>query len=101
MPLIRLQNKIVRIITQSVPRTRTESLYHDSGILPFDTLVKHRIGLLMFKLDKGLTPTSLNNLYTRNRDVHSYFTRQTLHFHTMRGKNEFIYSTFAFQSVYL
>lgn len=100
-PLIRLQNKIVRIITNSPPKTRTESIYRDSGILPFDTLVKHRIGLLMFKLHKGIAPKSLNNLYKRNQDVHSHFTRQTLHLHSMRGNNEFIYRTFIFQSVHL
>jgi len=100
-PLLRLQNKIVRIITNARSRTSTKSLYQDSGILPFDILVKHRIGLLMFKLNKGLAPTPLNNLYKQNRDVHTHFTRQTLHFHSRRGNNEFIYRTFVFQSVYL
>ena len=34
-----------------------------------------------------------------NKNVHTHFTRHAHHFHTMRGNSEFIYITFAFQSV--
>ena len=96
-PLVKLQNKIVRIITYSYHTT--EQLYTITRILPFKILVKQRIGLLMHKLSNGNVPKALQNLYKSNRDVHTHFTRQAHHFHSMRGNNEFIYRTFVFQSV--
>ena len=44
-PLVKLQNKIVRIITYSYHTT--EQLYTITRILPLKILVKQRIGLLM------------------------------------------------------
>ena len=49
-PLIKLQNKIIRVITNSHFLASSEKLYTEGGILPFVTLVKYRIGLLMFKI---------------------------------------------------
>ena len=46
-PLINLQNKIIRIITNSHFLASSEKLYNETGILPFVTLVKYKIGLLM------------------------------------------------------
>ena len=48
----------------------------------------------MHKLSNGNVPKALQNLYKSNRDVHTHFTRQAHHFHSMRGNNEFIYRTF-------
>ena len=53
----------------------------------------------MHKLSNGNVPKTLQNLYKYNRDVHTHFTQQAHHFHSMRGNNEFIYRTFVFQSV--
>ena len=52
--LVKLQNKIVRIITSSYHTT--EQLYNNTGILQFKILVTHRIGLLMSKLSHGNVP---------------------------------------------
>ena len=71
----------------------------NTGILQFKILVKHRIGLLMFKISHGNVPKLLQNLYKSNNDIHTHFTRHAHHFHSMRGNNEFIYRTFVFQSV--
>ena len=95
-PLLKLQNKILRIITYTVNHVNKDELYYNTGILPLKILVKHRIGLLMHKLAKPL-----QNLYQCNKNVHHHFTRQTNQFHSMKGNNEFIYRTFAFQSVYI
>ena len=59
-PLIKLQNKIIRIITNSHVLASSEKLYNETGILPFVTLVKHRIGLLMFKIAKHTVPISIS-----------------------------------------
>ena len=81
-PLLKLQNKI---------RIDKDKLFYNTGILPFNVLVKHRIGLLMHKLSNGNVPKPLHNLYQCNKNIHHHFTRQTDHFHSMRGNTEFIY----------
>ena len=100
-PLLKLQNKILRIITYTYNYVNKDELYYKTGILPFKILVKHRIGLLMHKLANGNAPKPLQNLYKCNKNVHHHFIRQTNQFHSMRGNNEFIYRTFVFQSVYI
>ena len=74
-PLIKLQNKIIRIITNSHFSASSEKLYTETGILPYVTLVKYRIGLLMFKIVKHTVPISISRLYKLNSDVHNYNTR--------------------------
>ena len=96
-PLIKLQNKI----TPSHRYIIKEQLYARSGILPFKILVKHRIGLLMYKLSNGNVPKPLLNIYKSNKDIHTHFTRQAHHFRSRRGNTEFVYRTFAFQSVFI
>ena len=81
-PLIKLQNKIVRIITSS--SHTTDQLYENTGILQLNCLVKHRIGLLMYKISHGNVPKLLQNLYKSNNDIHTHFTRHAHHFHSMR-----------------
>ena len=53
----------------------------------------------MHTLYNGNVPKPLQNVYKFHRDVHTHFTRQAHHFHSMRGNNEFIYRTFVLQSV--
>ena len=98
-PLIKLQNKMIRIITNSHFLTSSEKLYNETGILPFVTLVKYRIGLLMFKIAKLTVPISISRLFKLNSDVHNYNTRQAHHIQSFKGNNEFIYRTFKFESV--
>ena len=80
---------------------RHEQLYAHSGILPFNLLVKHRVGLLMYKLSNGNVPKPLLNMYKSNKDIHTDFTRQANHFCSRRGNTEFVYRTFAFQNVFI
>ena len=58
--LVKLQNKIVRIISSSYHTT--EQLYTNTGILPFKILVTQRIGLLMHKLSQCDVP-NLSKIY--------------------------------------
>ena len=100
-PLLKIQNKILRIITYTHHHVNNDQLYYNTGILPFKILVKQRIGLLMHKMANGNVTKPLQNLYQCNKNVHHHFTRQTNHLHSMRGNNEFIYRTFVFQSVFI
>lgn len=99
--LIKIQKKIIRIITNSHYMAHTKELFTKMAILPFDTLVKHRVGLLMYKISKGNVPRPLKTLYTCNKDVHSYNTRQKHHFRPIKANHEFSYRTFVAQSIYI
>ena len=83
-PLIKLQNKIIRIITNSHFLASSEKLYNETGILPFVTLVKYRIGLLLFKIAKLTVPISISRLFKLNSDVHNYNTREAHHIHSFK-----------------
>ena len=100
-PLIKLQNTIIRSFTNSHLLASSEKLYTETGSLPFVTLVKYRIELLMLKIAKYTVPISIYRLYKLNSDVHNYNTMQAHHIHSFKGNNEFIYRTFMFQSVYV
>ena len=100
-PLIKLQNKIVKIISYPNHPSDKNTLCTHTGVLPFNILVKYRIGLFMYKLFNDDVPLPLRQLYQSNKDIHSHFTRQSHHFHSMKGNSEFIYRTFVFQSVFI
>ena len=87
-PFIKLKNKIIRIITNSHFLDSSEKLYSETGILPFATLVKYRIALLMFKIAKLTVPISISRLFKLNSDVHNYNTRQAHHIYSFKGNNE-------------
>ena len=82
------------IITNSRFLASSEKLYTETGILPIVTLVKYRIGLLMFEIAKLTVPISLSRLFKLNSDVPNYNTRQAHHIHSFKRNNEFIYRTF-------
>ena len=75
------------IITNSHFFDSSAQLYTKPGILLFITLVKYRIGLLMFKIAKHTVPISISRLYKLNSDVHNYNTRQAHHIHSFKGNN--------------
>ena len=68
-PLIKLQNKIIRIITNYHFLASSEKLYNETDILPFVTLVKYQIGLLMFQIAKQTVPISISRLFKLNWSV--------------------------------
>ena len=53
----------------------------------------------MYKIYSGNAPICLQQLFKSNKEVHTHYTRQAQHLHSMKGKNEFVYRTFVFQSV--
>ena len=89
-PLIKLQNNIIKIITNSHFLASSEKLYNETGILPLVTLVKYRIRLLMFKIAKLSVHISICWLFKLNSDVHNYNAMQAHHIHLFKGNNEFI-----------
>ena len=53
----------------------------------------------MFKRHIGITPLTINNLFTVNNAQHTYYTRQINSLHTQIGKNEKVYKLFSFHGI--
>ena len=70
----RLIKKIIRILTNSKPKSHTDILFHKMDILPFEKLVKHRIGIMMFKINSGGVPDCISMLFVTNNSVHDHNT---------------------------
>ena len=64
-PLIKLQEKIIRIISFSPYNSPTKPIFEHLEILPFKKTVFHRIGLQMYKYEYCIIPVALQYLFTK------------------------------------
>ena len=46
-------------------------------LLPLEKIFFSRIGLVMFKCSNNMLPNVLSNLYIKNNETHSHFTRNS------------------------
>ena len=91
-PLIKLQKKIVRIMTFSSHDAHTEPLFKTLHVLKFKKLVIQRIALMMFKFSISELPIPVWQLFSRNSEIHNYNTI---------GSSEATYANFSFHAVYI
>ena len=76
-----LQKKAIRIICNVNRRTPTDPLFRDLKIIPFLHVNIYSIARFMFRYVNGSLPKPFVGYFTTNANIHSYNTRQTLHFH--------------------
>ena len=88
-PLIKVQKKIVRVITFSPYLSHTDPIFKDLNILPFSKLVTQSIGVLMFKYSIHVLPNSIEDLFTSNISINSYNTRNKSKLRQPRSKYEY------------
>ena len=79
--IIILQKKAIRIICNVNRRTPTDPLFRDLKIVPFLDVNIYSIARFMFICVNGSLPKPFVGYFTTNANIHSYNTRQTLHFH--------------------
>ena len=84
-PLLRLQKKIIRIITFSSYDKSSQFHFTELNILPLCNIIQNIIGFMMYKLVNGLLIDVMNELYTTNDKIHNHFTRQCNFFHINNG----------------
>ena len=74
-----LQNRVARIITDtSYDSTDHPLLQTELGWLNIRQLIMFDLGIFMFKINKGMTPQSVNNMFNNISDIHHYQTRSSL-----------------------
>ena len=70
-------------------------IFIDLEILPLQKIVYHRISLMMYKYNNDMLPMAINELYTKNNEIHTYETRQSHHLHLPMGTHtkNFVYKS--------
>ena len=100
-PLMKLQRKIIRIITFSPYMLDAGPLFKELKILPLKKLVIQRIGLQMHKYSSKTLPLAIMDLFTTNDSIHNYNTRHKDNLRHPIGKREYMYRNFTFTAVYV
>ena len=62
-------------MTFSTYDAHTDPLFKDLNILTVYTLLVHRMGIAMYKINNGLFPSVFNKLYKKNNVIHDHKTR--------------------------
>lgn len=73
--LIKLQKKIVRIITSSNYRAESKPLFESLKILNLSQVYQRSFAIFMFKYVKGILPNIFDEFFKRNSQVSSRVTR--------------------------
>ena len=76
-PLFLLQKKIIRLITFSPYLAHTSPIFLNLQLLPLEKIFFSRVGLVMFKCSNSMLPNVISNLYIKNNEIHSHFTRNS------------------------
>ena len=84
-PLLKVNNKILRILQNQPVRTPLSHLYSNFNTLPITALRDLKIACLMhskYVHHPHTLPSVFRNYFTFNRDIHSHYTRtsSSLHF---------------------
>ena len=70
-----LQKKAIRAITFSDFRAHTSPIFKDITILKVHDLFQYQVSSIMWDYDHNTLPKSLNSLFTKTKNTHSYGTR--------------------------
>ena len=80
-PLIKLQKKIIRIISFAGYKDHTPSIFKKLSILPFGQINEEKTALFMFRYFNKMLPATFDSFFTLNRDFHSHHTRSSTKIH--------------------
>ena len=83
-PIRKLQKKIIRIITNPNFKEHTGPLFKELLISPLDDINNEAIALFMFRYFNNNLPSSFNDFFCLNKDVHQYNTRSSSNVHKIQ-----------------
>ena len=87
--ILKLQKRLVRIITSSTFLAHTKPLFLNLNILPIYALYEYNLGIFMFSFHRNLLPRSFNNMFSLNLQAHEYNTRNKYDFRVYYGRTSF------------
>ena len=74
-PIIILQKKIIRVISEAPFRAHTPPLFLNLKIMPFQKLFVFQVLIFMYKVENHILPNHVCDMFIVNNEVHSYRTR--------------------------
>ena len=82
--LVLLQKRVDRILNKSKFDANTDSIFKELKLLKFQDILFFQLGQFMFSYKNSSLPTTFNNLFSTNNQIHTYNTRsaQNLHCYT-------------------
>ena len=80
-PILNLQKRAVRLITNSRYLSPSNPLFHQLKLLKIDDIHTFQTAVLMHKFTFNRLPTVFDGFFTPNSTVHSYPTRQSSDYH--------------------
>ena len=96
--LINLQKKAIRAISFADFNAHTSPLFKKQEILTLTDLYQHKLASLLWDLDHGKSPNSLQSLFSKVNDTHSHLTRMsTLGKYSVKKSNTKRYGQKSFQ----
>ena len=87
--ILKLQKWAVRSITNSHYRSHSAPLFNELKILNVYDTYKLEAGIFMFKYSLNLLPENFECFFSKNKDLHKYFTRNGNDFILTRNKKVF------------
>ena len=76
-----LQNKAIRIITGSPPRTNNETLYKHNCMLNLNKINTYLVGKFMYDVYNCIDPDFFTDMFVYNNMIHYHDTRISGHLH--------------------
>ena len=83
-PLLKMQKKVIRIITNSVKYSHTDPLFSRLKMMKLSQLYMYSVQQFMYKYHHSLLPDIFQDFFTANENIHGYDTRQRHQYHTVR-----------------
>lgn len=84
--LLLLQKRALRICTSSHYLSHTDPFFYQLKTLKIDDVHTFQTAIFMFKFSKKLLPSTFQNIFTYNSNIHSYPTRHSLDIHLNNPK---------------
>ena len=81
-----LQKKALRVCTGSHYLANSHPLFYKLKTLKVQDINQLQVALFMFKLKNNLLPSPFHDLFTLNKSIHDYPTRNSQNYHLMNPK---------------
>ena len=99
LSIVKLQKKVMRIITNSHRIEHTLPLFQKLYILRFEEIHFYKIALIMFKVYHKISPDVFSKLFIRNSDIHDHDTRQAHQFHVPYARTNYMLNAISVKGV--
>ena len=97
--LVKLQRRVLRIISQSKWNESVDHLYKFYNIMQLKKIHFYKVALLMFRVKTLSAPSVFRAIFIKNKDVHNYDTRQREKFHVPSVKRDYMQRTISYRGV--